>query len=221
MKLIFSVPVYDVLQALMGGTLNLVDILLVLSCVLRCTTSVTFSVSSAFVTLNIEHGCSHLERSHLLSSIGKHGWALVHGVFAVEDIVADVLQQKNWHNRYSPRTQNANRRLLHGKTAGLQKLTERSDGIVCYFTYYWRHYDCSRRQHTSSIQPTSCQHVYKSLQSEVTVSFAILRTTGVVTIAFDACTSPLHIPSSASSVTDKNWALVWHLSLRITHKWTL
>jgi len=205
----------------MGGALNLVDILLVLSCVLCCTTSVTFSASSAFVTLNIEHGCSHLERSHLLSSIGKHGWALVHGVVAVEDIVADVLQQKNWHNRFSPPTQNANRRLLHGKTACLQKLTERSDGIVCYLTYYWRRYDCSRCLHTSSIQPTSCQHVYKSLQSEVTVSFTISHTTGVVTIAFDACTRPLYIPSPANSVTDENWVLVWHWSLRITHKWTL
>jgi hypothetical protein len=44
-KLIFYVPLYDVLPALMGGTLNLVDVRLVLSRVLRCAMSVTFSVS--------------------------------------------------------------------------------------------------------------------------------------------------------------------------------
>jgi hypothetical protein len=48
LKLMFYVPVYGVLQALTGGTLKLADILLVLSRVLRCTISVTFSVSSAF-----------------------------------------------------------------------------------------------------------------------------------------------------------------------------
>ena len=65
------------------------------------------------------------------------------------------------------------------------------------------------------------RHVYKNIQSEVTVFFAISRTTGVVTIAFDARTHPPYNPRPASSVTDKNRALLWHLCLRITRKWTL
>ena len=52
------------------------------------------------------------------------------------------------------------------------------------------------------------RHVYKSLQSEVTVSFVNSRTTGVVTIAFDAYTHHLHSPPTANSVTDKNGAVV-------------
>ena len=52
------------------------------------------------------------------------------------------------------------------------------------------------------------RHIYKSLQSEVTVSFTISRTTAVVTIAFDACTHPLYSPPPVNSVIDKNRALL-------------
>jgi len=57
-KLMFYVPLYDVLQALMGGTLNLADILLVLSLVLRCTDRISYVFSflciSSRLTLSMD-----------------------------------------------------------------------------------------------------------------------------------------------------------------------
>jgi hypothetical protein len=121
-----------------------------------------------FVTLDTERGCSHLGRSHFLSSISTNGWAQVRGVYAGQDIVADVLQQQNWHYRYSP--------------------PPHKTQIDVFFM--------------------AKRHAYKSLESEMTVSFVNSRTTGVVTIEFDACTHPLYSPPPANSVTDKNGALV-------------
>jgi len=61
-KLMFYVPVYDVLQALMGGTLNLEDILLVLSHVLRCTDRINYVFSFLCIS------------SHLTLSMNVHSW---------------------------------------------------------------------------------------------------------------------------------------------------
>jgi len=74
------------------------------------------------------------------------------------------------------------------------------------------------------------RHVYKSLQSEVTVSFAISRTTCVVAITFDACTHPLYNPlsnllKSGLSVTfmSQNYPQMDPVicTLRPLSKWTL
>jgi hypothetical protein len=99
----------------MCSLLKFVEIVHVLVLELCCTMSALFPLTPYFVAFDVQHCILHSERGPFLADIGEREWTDFYQEFVIQDVIASILHQQEWHCFCRTCAQSAYMCIVHGK----------------------------------------------------------------------------------------------------------